>query len=360
MNKNKPTIKKALSYSPILLAAIIFGLTQLFKNKPTFTETIYSQSIYPITAKLLSVLSFHIPFSLSDTLYIAIILSILVLIILVCIKRIKFSYFAKRITQIISLTYSLFYILWGFNYYRVPLDKRIEIENRPANTEEFIEVFQEVIKHTNNSYTEFDSLNQESLNLDIEKSYERLSDYLGISYSLNQRRIKNITFSNFFAKATILGYYGPFFSEVHINKHLSTWDIPIVIAHEKAHQFGITSEAEANFYGCMATLNCDNKYANYSAWLFILDYFLYEARNLKDKNTLTKNIDKSVKEDLISQHKHWMQWRHAKIDKITSTVNDAYLKSNNVEKGIDDYNHIVQLIVNLYYSNKGTKHFFEY
>ncbi|WP_282036009.1 DUF3810 family protein [Saccharicrinis aurantiacus] len=92
----------------------------------------------------------------------------------------------------------------------------------------------------------------------------------------------------------------------------------------------------------------------------ILDYFLYEARNLKDKNTLTKNIDKNVKQDLISQHKHWMQWRHAKIDKITSTVNDAYLKSNNVEKGIDDYNHVVQLIVNLYYSNKGTKHFFEY
>ncbi len=341
-----------LLLNPITWALITFFLGLLLQKHPTLTEAIYSQTFYPWVSRVLSFVSFKVDASLSDSLYIALPSIFLVFTLLLFFKQVSFKRYFINLIKTVSFVYASFYFLWGFNYYRQPIYNRIDLTKHQPNTEELLNVFEFVIEQTNQSYCSFSNFNEEKSDSAIENSFKKLSSFLKIHYRDNQRKVKYITFSNFFAKATILGYYGPFFNEVHINAHLSPWDIPIVTAHEKSHQFGIASEAEANLYGLMSCISCTDKYARYSAWLFALDHFIYNTKSLPQRKILVKKIAPNVVNDIIAHHKYWQQLRDETIDNVTTKVNDTYLKTNNVSKGIDDYNDVVQLIIDIYYSDK--------
>jgi hypothetical protein len=190
-----------------------------------------------------------------------------------------------------------------------------------------------------------DSLDMARIDSLVEASYQQLAPFLEIDYPAGVRRAKPITFSGFFAKATILGYYGPFFNEVQVNKHLLPIQYPLVLAHEKAHQLGITGEAEANFYAWLVCSNSPDRVLQYSASLYLLRYFLNEAYQLEAYPELVKQISEPVKADFQRIREHWLLLRDVTIDDYASKVNDAYLKTNKVEQGIDDYSGVVKYVM---------------
>lgn len=333
---------------PFLLALVTLFVLLVFKNNPTVTERLYSHGIYPIVASILSFVSNRFPFSIDNVFYISLVFAFVVGVVCVIFKKLSIGKFLLHFFQLLAIVFCMFYWFWGFNYYRSNAHQRIHIAKTFPDHEIFIKIFKEVIHNTNASYAASDLFNQTTCDSAIEKSFCKLADFLNISYPTGSRRVKHVVFSDFFAKATILGYYGPFFSEVHMNKHLLSLDIPITMAHEKAHQFGVTGEAEASFYGWLVCIRSDDKYVKYSGWLFALDYFIYEARQLENRSELIELVQPQVIEDLKFRHKYWGKWRSAKIDRFASKVNDAYLKSNNVEKGVKDYNGVVQLIVDFH------------
>ncbi len=344
-------------YIPFLLAICTFLLSVLFKNNPEITENIYSKSIYPVMASLLSGFSKLFPFSVDDVFYVTIVLLVIIGIVLVIFKKKKILWLVLKIFQGLAIVYFMFYWFWGFNYYRQDAHHRLHIEKTKADNKVFVEVFKLVIEQTNNSYISFvgkDTVNYQSK---LESTIDQLKDVLHVNYPNGSRRIKNISFSDFFAKASILGYYGPFFNEVHVNSYLSVWDIPIVTAHEMSHQLGITSEGEANFYAWMITVNSDDRFANYSGWLYALGFFLYQSKDLENRKELIETIRPEVVEDYKARRKYWQRLRSEKIDNAARKVNDAYLKSNNVKKGIADYGNMVQLIIDFYMSGKGEEVF---
>ena len=181
----------------------------------------------------------------------------------------------------------------------------------------------------------------------IEKSYNKLAPVLQINYPAGKRRAKNITFSRFFAKAGISGYYGPFFSEVHINKNNLPVEYPFVLAHEKAHQFGISSEAEANFYAWLVCSQSESKQLQYSANLYILKFFIYQGYQMEQYPEIIKELNGNVKNDFRRIQEHWLNLRNKKINKVASKVNDTYLKTNKIEKGIEDYYGVVKHVMDI-------------
>jgi hypothetical protein len=179
----------------------------------------------------------------------------------------------------------------------------------------------------------------------VETSYKQWAAKLKIPFPAGKRRPKPITFSRFFARAGISGYYGPFFSEVHINRHNLPVEYPFVLAHEKAHQLGITSEAEANFYAWLVCSQSNSKHLRYSANLAVLRYFLNHGSRLTEFSEIVAKLDESVVADLQKIRKHWLELRVEKIDQAAGKVNDAYLKSNKIEQGIQDYRGVVKFVM---------------
>ena len=88
-------------------------------------------------------------------------------------------------------------------------------------------------------------------------------------------------FSSFYSKMGLSGYFGPFFNEIHVNHYLLPLDYPFVLAHEKAHQFGITSEAEANLVAFVICVRSDDQRLRYSGYQSLLLYFLRDASHLE-------------------------------------------------------------------------------
>jgi len=346
MTRNLGKIKLRKWLIAPILALFTFGLTELGSQNSTSVEIIYAQKIYPYIASGLSSFSNIFPFSLDDALYLLLILTFLYLIFLLVLKKVSFVFGAKIILNILAVIYILFYTFWGFNYYREELYERLDIKDSEVNQEEFIQVFEKLIKNTNNSYCSFDNLNKNKIDKLVEASYQNMAPILQIKYPAGKRKDKSITFSSFFAKSGISGYYGPFFNEVHVNRKVTELEYPVVLAHEKAHQFGITSEAEANFYAWLVCVNSNSSQLKYSGNLFVLRYFINQGYQLEQYPELVSKIDQRVKDDLNSIRKHWIQLRNEKMNKAASKVNNAYLKTNKVEEGIKDYRGVVKHVMN--------------
>ncbi len=346
MTKGKlRTIVFNLTTLPFWVALLTFGLTELFTRYPAFTEIVYSQTIFPAIASFLSFFSQWVSFSLDDAFYALLIAFILTITLLAILRKIKFRKFLLLLFQTLAICYALFYWLWGFNYYRNDVNNRLSITKAQPDSVQFVKVLESLINETNRSYCLFNDVSKPEISREVESSYQKLAPFLKLTYPQGVRMAKPITLSAFFAKASIAGYYGPFFSEVHLNDNLLMIEYPQVLAHESAHQFGITSEAEANFYSWLVCSRSDSKYLRYSGNINTLTYFLSQAKRLHCFPELIHKIDKPVVNDIRIIQQHWEQMRNEKIDKVAGKVNDVYLKTNKVKRGIEDYFGIVQFVM---------------
>ncbi|RIJ49963.1 DUF3810 domain-containing protein [Maribellus luteus] len=328
-----------------ITAIACFGLTELAARNPNLTESWYSKGIYPFVAQVASSISSVIPLSVDDLFYIALLLCIPVMIALLVLRKISFRQAGKLTLNILATGYIAFYLLWGFNYYRQDLNARLNITAQQPDKQTFLELTNKLIDQTNRNHCSLENLSAEKADSLVEFSYKQLAPVLKFEYPMGKREDKSITFSHFFAQSGISGYFGPFFNEVHVNKKVLPIEYPVILAHEKAHQLGVTSEAEANFYAWFVCSQSDSKELNYAANLYILRHFLRQAYPLKEYPELAEKISPQVKDDFNRIRQHWMELRNEKLDQAASTVNNAYLKTNKVEAGIQDYSGVVKLVL---------------
>lgn len=118
------------------------------------------------------------------------------------------------------------------------------------------------------------------------------------------------------------------------------------MAHEKAHQLGVTSEGEANFYSWLVCTHSSSQRIQYSAKLFISFHFFRQARGLEAYKKLVAEISPEVQADIDRISEHWSKLLNATMDKTASKLNDAYLKHNNIKSGIKDYTGVVEHVMN--------------
>lgn len=352
---SKIGIRKIIRVSwPFVLAILVFITVRYSVRNSRLVELYYSTGIYPFIAKLFSGLSHLFPFSLWDIFWIFTILLIISGLILVVFRRIKLGWYSLRVLQFAALLYAFFYVVWGFNYFRPKIETRIRWEKPKADETVFRSILDSIIVHTNSSYISISPSDYPTIDQLVEESYLKNSKKLGINYPNGSRRPKIMLFSSFFAKSGVSGYFGPFFNEVHLNYYLLPMEYPFVLAHEKAHQFGITNEAEANLAAYIICITSDDRRLQYSGYVNLVVYFLSDASNLKDVKDFIRKIDKPVILDLRFQRRHWQGLQNKTLNNVQTAANNAYLKTNHIEEGVKNYNQVVALVIS-YYLNSNRK-----
>jgi len=151
-------------------------------------------------------------------------------------------------------------------------------------------------------------------------------------------------YSRLVAGVGISGYFGPFFNEIHMNQLLMSVQYPVILAHEKAHQFGITSEAEASFYGWLVCNNCESYEIRYSANLYLLRYFLIQTKDKEQFNAFVSEIPEEILQDLRNVRGFWKEMTIPTINNVQSKMYDLYLKGNNISDGVKNYGGVVRLV----------------
>ncbi len=330
---------------PFLTAALFFLLVRMAIRYPEIVEDYYSDGFYTHFAGLTSSLSGMVPFSIWDIFWLLAIVTFIGSILLVLAGKLKIKTMLLRAAQILALLYAWFYLSWGFNYFRPDIEKRIGLDMKSVDEKLFRSVLDSVIVLVNNSHTAVKPEDYGDIDLMVEDSYLKNSGILDIHYPNGSRRPKKMVFSNLISKFGISGYFGPFFNEINLNRRILPMDYPFLLAHEKAHQFGVSGESDANLTAFIVCTRSDDRRLNYSGYLALLLYFLEDAQYFSDYHDYLGKLDKTVLEEIQFRQKYYFGLHNEAMEQAHESVYDAYLKSNQVAHGIENYNDVVELAV---------------
>ena len=343
-----------------LKVVVTLGLLPIFliiKNIEvgnSVVEKYYSDFFYLYISEKLRFITGWISIPIGDLLYLFIIFS---LIYFVFFRIKKGTNILLNFGSSAFIFIFLFYVLWGLNYKRVPVkdhlnvDGNFEIKELTDFTETLIDkinkkhifLFKNDSVRPINEYSFTESIEISKNNID--KLKEKLkkpiikSDYKNVS-------VKKSLFSLPLTYMGFSGYINPFTNEANINYKIPSTSLIFVINHEIAHQLGIASEKDANFISYLMLISSDDEYLKYCGLSYALRLCLNELSKLDyDKyQYLSQKVNKGIIKDFVEINKFWKNYE-GKIEKVSKKSYDLYLKQNNIQSGIKNYNESISLIL---------------
>ncbi len=350
MLKKKKTVI-ALSLIPQYL------LISWLSNHPEFVEQFYSNGFYPFISKIFRYTLGSLPFSFGDFIYT---FSIIYIIRWFYKNRKQLRKNTKQwfvdVFSLVSIMYLAFHLFWGFNYYRLPLHKSLNIAN-DYTTEQLISVTESLIKKSNVLHLKI--TNNDTIKVDLPYSKSDVLKMAPIGYeNLKQifphleyhpKSIKKSLYSYPLTYMGFSGYLNPFTNEAQVNSLIPISKIPTTASHEIAHQLGYAAENEANFIGCMAAINHDDIYFKYTGYTFGLRFCLNEI--YRRDECLFEDMVADVNKGILKNYKEVREFWEAHenpMEPLFKLFYGSFLKANNQNKGMESYSYVVALLVNYF------------
>jgi hypothetical protein len=353
-----------------------FGLSRVLAAFPGIVEAAYANGFWPGVVAAISRVSGWAPFSVAEWVLLAFVARQLLgagrgLTEILSKRRRPVDALAAgalRLGADLGIVVALFYLLWGFNYARAPLDERLGWTTGPApQAAELARLAGELVVAGNAAYLELHGVEdlgvETTLPDDLTELERAIDDAWGeVGTSLGIPRLGDRTYGRakrmHSSRALCYLFLGGFFfvwtGEPTVNGAMPAIAQPHSMAHEKAHQRGFAPEDEANFIGFMAAASADHPLARYSAYLFAQDQLLRALRSV-DRSRAEALIDErlpGVKRDVASERAFWERFR-GPTARVAKRTNDLYLRSNRVEDGTLSYGRSLTLMVE-YARRRGT------
>lgn len=307
---------------------------------------------------LLAQLTNLIPFSIAE----AAILSIPFIIFIVIWYLWKFRCNTRKSTlvslvcifSVASLFLSSFILTFSAGYRGTTLDQKLEIDADAVSAQDLyhsadyladrINELSENITYKSNGFSEM-PYSFEEMNKRLIEAYDKYSKdhyFINNYYS----RLKPVLISEVMSYAHITGVYTFFTGESNLNIKFPDYSIPYTAAHELAHQRGIAREDEANMIAFLVSMESDDEYIRYSAYVNVFEYIM-NALYRADKNLYMKvyrKLDKSVISEQVAYGKFFKKYEKSVTSQVSGTINDAYLQSQGTP-GRKSYGMVVDLTV---------------
>ena len=334
------------------LLPIQWLLIQFIATKSSFIENYYSLGLYPIIARFFRMLFGWISFSIGDVFYI--VLGYIIIKSIVRIIRTRKVKLLKIIANF-SILYFCFHLFWGFNYFREPLQKSLNISSTDYTTEE-LEIFtNQLINKVN--YLQIIITHNDTLKVEIPHSKKELynkveNGYAALSKNYPQFEYKNESIKNSLLSLPLTymgfsGYLNPFTNEAQVNSLNPIVSYPITSCHEVAHQLGYAAENEANFIGFLSAVNNEDIYFQYSGYYMALRYTLNDLyRHDKKKHKLAfESVNKGIIKNMQESHAFWNSYQNP-FEVYFKQIFNQFLKVNKQPEGIKSYNKMIGMLIN--------------
>ena len=348
-----------------ILLAIFLPIQMLFmrlaENNPVFIERYYSNGIYPYISSFFRIILGWIPFSFGDVL-----LAFGVFIFIRFLYRLiqnRFRNFIPKFIHfvaVLSLIYFCFYLFWGLNYYREPLAKNLNYQQKKYTTEQLQKVTEHVIEKLNEyqlQITKNDTLKidnpyqQKEMYTMAVSGYDNLTkDFPQLSYQFSS--VKSSLMSLLQSYNGTSGYLNPLTGEAQVNDRIPKTSYPTTTCHEMAHQIGFAAENEANFVGFLAANYNDDVYFKYASYRMAFGYCISELRKRDNQlsQQLWKTVHKGIIKDFNASYNFWQEYKNP-FEPLVKKGYNAYLKANKQDKGVASYSYVVDLLISYFETN---------
>jgi energy-coupling factor transporter transmembrane protein EcfT len=302
-----------------------------------------------------------VPFSIAEfVLYALVLLAVTLLIVRIVQAFLQKRGYLRLLKSIAALLLAagvilnLFYITWGFNYFRRPLSERMGLNVTERSVDE-LEAF--VLKTARKAGTLRETLNEDEDGVflpeesrqqifnELPEAYAALSERFPVFYA-DPTRAKSVLCSSGLSWQGISGVFVGLTAEPNVNVGQPPLLVYQAAAHEMAHQTGIAAENEADFTAYLACMCSDDPNVRYSALVYALivsGNALYKAdaeRYLAAADT----YGDAIWRDLQDYDAYWDAFDGA-IQQSADRRNDAYLKHNAQQSGVESYGEAVDLLL---------------
>jgi len=240
----------------------------------------------------------------------------------------------------------LFYLTWGYNYKLPNLQTRLDWTIPVPDSSEIIDLFAVTSRKTLAAREQWqasnNSLTTDAMLSDITKSQKKWLAQHDLLIPVPSQ-IRSIN-SGFLLRWSTAGFYFPLGGEGYWDAGLHELVRPFVMAHELAHNFGITDEGEANFIAFQSCRHSSDPLIIYSGYLSFWRYVAGNFRQLyPEKYASYRNtFPKAFLEDLEGIRK-----QHAKYPDLfprsRDWIYDTFLKMQGVGAGLSSYSEVVAL-----------------
>ena len=329
----------------VRIAVVLLALGAAIVPLPAgAVERWYSNGIYPRIQTALTGASNVVPWALFDVAVVVVAIGLIVSII----RRVRrrkatgvaraFASAASAVAVVAACAYLAFLALWGLNYRRVPLDRKVDyVESRVTK-----ESARELARVSGQQVNALYAVAHPDTDSSLEEAFQAAQRRLGAARFATPGVPKRSLLELYFRRAAIDGMTDPFFLEVILNRDVLPFERPFVLAHEWGHLAGYADEAEANLVAWLTCLE-GGAGAKYSGWLAIYGHVMSSIPRAEAR-ALSENLEAGPRADLAA-----MRARLARSTPMVRTAAreayDAYLRANRVEEGIASYDLVVRLIL---------------
>ncbi len=342
-------------------------LATLLSTLPNLTEAVYGSFVGPSLSLVVSLITGWVPIALGELIVLAIIVRQLVggtMAVRDVARRTRraknaIACGALRIGQDLGILVALFYLLWGFHYSRPALEQRLAWELPSAvSLEELSDLIEQLVSAANESYLEIHNSEDAGVATVFPAGRTQIEGPLRDGWVAGRRelglpahsrfygRVKTPLLTRWYEWVGVAGYYFPYTGEANLRAGVPGVDVPKMLAHEMAHQRGVAREAEANFWGFIAAAHAPHPYARYSAFVFAQRQLMIGLM-LQDPERLSELVRMrlpGVQRDIDDAREYWRSFRGAGT-RIGTALNDAYLRSNRVHGGVENYSRSALLFI---------------
>ncbi len=353
-------------------AVIVFlgalGIQRLASLMPEMVERVYSNFFYYYFSRIISTFNRLVGVSLAEIGLI--ILAVALVLWIAWLAQKAWNGFISPVELLLYLVYRglwaggigmlLFFVLWGFNYQRLPVAESLKIVGTETQPGELETICSQMISRLNENYqlasasqnwTNESSLpvTQSRLYQVIEQSFQR-SNLLGQAGQGGFGTPKPLFLSGVLTRLGISGVFSPFTGEANYNQEVPASNLPFVIAHEKAHQRGWAREDEASFISFVVCTNSGDSFVRYAGYLQALPKLMQVLRrtNEPEYTALKARIGDGPRRDLASRAQFWTFRENPILGAAARQTNNTYLRANRVRSGIANYDEVTSLIIGYY------------
>ena len=240
-----------------------------------------------------------------------------------------------------------FYFLWGFNYSRPDLGKKVSFLKDETEAGFIMEAYSALFDvNEDRDKMGLDSLDTltdhhipDTILIHMRRQVKIAMEKLGIP-AYGNPVVKYLYPEEVLGSFCASGVYIPFTGEAYVEGKLPPLSRPFIIAHELSHAFGIASELDANFIAWLACRNSSLPVVRYSGDMEFLDQ---SRRDLKFSDSLrgaefTKNLPPGIAKDFHNRNQGF-ESHHTFLSRLNlhGNVFNAFLKTQGQKLGIKGY-----------------------
>lgn len=334
----------------IFAGSLTLGLKALAGNDSSWVERVYSRGVFLGVRHFFDVLAWF-PIPLMCVFWGLVLWAALRKIYSWRKQGFSISQFALGTASFVGALLFFFFVLWGYNYGRIPIEKQLDLALRPLSKTDLREAFQKETARLIQLRAKLPAADRALSRSDFPDDLEQilrtgLENWLAAHHFPTNGRVRGRLLypRGVFLRFSTAGLYFPYTGEGHIDPGLHPLQWPYTLSHELSHGYGFADEGTCNFLALVACDDSPDPAIRYSAHLNYWRTLAGQYRRY-DPETFQQTRDKlppTIQADLEAINRAVLRYPDF-IPNLQPRLYNAYLKSQGIEEGVLNYDRVVML-----------------